>query len=113
MTALLTRTGTGGRHPNTSALGHSVGLLQDVLDPREAAIPSTALAQWQHEPWFPATLVPLKVQKSGGFRGPGSSLFVLYGGNISLRCLQSLFYDLSSWINPGEPHFVPKEIRLS
>ena len=34
-----------------------VGLLQDVLDPREAAIPSTALAQWQHEPWFPATCI--------------------------------------------------------
>ena len=76
----------------TSALGHSVGLLQDVLDPREAAIPSTALAQWQHEPWFPATLVPLKVQKNGGFRGPGSSLFVLYGGKISLRCSQSLYF---------------------
>ena len=73
-------------------LGHSVGLLQDVLDPREAAIPSTALAQRQHEPWFPATLVPLKVQKSGGFRGPGSSLFILYGGIISLRCLQSLYF---------------------
>ena len=92
LTALLTRTGTGGRHPNTSALGHSVALLQDVLDPREAAIPSTALAQRQHEPWFPATLVHLKVQKSGGFRGPGSSLFILYGGIISLRCLQSLYF---------------------
>ena len=76
MTALLTWAGTGGRYPNTSALGLSVGLLQDVLDPREAAIPSTALAQRQHEPWFPATLVPLKVLKSGGFRGPGYSLFV-------------------------------------
>ena len=72
--------------------GHSVGLLQDVLDPREAAIPSTALAQRQHEPWFPATLVPLKVQKSGGFRGPESSLFILYGGIISLRFLQGLYF---------------------
>ena len=29
----------------------------------------------QHEPWFPDTLVPLKVQKRGGFQGPGSSFF--------------------------------------
>ena len=65
-----------GRQPNTSALRHRVGLLQDVLDSREAAIPSTALAQRQHEPWFPATLVPLKVQKSGEFWGPGSSLIL-------------------------------------
>ena len=33
----------------------------------------------------------------------------LYGGNISLRCLQSLYF----MIFPGEHHFVPKEIRLS
>ena len=61
-----------------------------MLDPREAAIPSTALAQRQHEPWFPATLVPLKVQKSGGFRGPGMQGPGLCNGCIELTdCFSS------------------------
>ena len=65
-----------------------------------------------YEPWFPAALVPLKGQKCGGFRGPGSPLFYslkLQGGIISLICLQSL----SGWLNPGGIHFFPKEVRLS
>ena len=75
-----------------------IKLLHDVLVPRRATSSFTGLDQWQYQSWFLATLVPLKVQKSGGFFESRILPFLFSVISLSDVCIVSVFSYLKNVI---------------